>query len=193
VPVLVTLVGVGAVFGAVEVAAAALAERAGDAALSGPLLAAFAAGSAVGGLAYGARAWRMPTRIRLVAVTAAMVAATGVTAAVTSRLPDAPEPLALVAVAALLALVGLFLAPAMVTGYLVADERTSDAVRTEASAWVNTAVNTGVALAAAGVGAVVDAAGPGSGLAVGTAGALGLAALAMPALLLRRRAAAEPT
>ncbi|UKF32194.1 MFS transporter [Clavibacter phaseoli] len=192
VPVLVTLVGVGAVFGAVEVAAAALAERAGDAALSGPLLAAFAAGSAVGGLAYGARAWRVPTRIRLVAVTAAMVAATGVTAAVTSHLPSAPGPLALVAVAGLLALVGLFLAPAMVTGYLLADERTTDAVRTEASAWVNTAVNTGVALAAAGVGAVVDAAGPGSGLAVGTAGALALAALAMPALL-RRRAAAEPT
>ncbi|WP_147360086.1 MFS transporter, partial [Clavibacter lycopersici] len=47
IPLLVTLLGVGAVLGSVEVAVAALAERAGSTALAGPLLAAFAAGSAV--------------------------------------------------------------------------------------------------------------------------------------------------
>ncbi|WP_158207725.1 MFS transporter, partial [Clavibacter michiganensis] len=46
IPLLVTLLGVGAVLGSVEVAVAALAERAGSTALAGPLLAAFAAGSA---------------------------------------------------------------------------------------------------------------------------------------------------
>ena len=191
VPLLVALVGVGAVLGSVEVAVAALAERAGGAALAGPLLAAFAAGSAVGGLAYGARAWRSPARIRLPALAAGMLAATGALAAVAAGVPADADPLALVAVAVALVPVGLFLAPAMVTGYLLADERTVPEVRTEASAWVNTAVNTGVALAAAAVGVVVDAAGPVAGIAGGAVAAVVLLGIAAP-LLLRRRADAGP-
>ncbi|RII85519.1 hypothetical protein DZF98_17460, partial [Clavibacter californiensis] len=101
-----------------------------------------------------------PARIRLVVLVAAMLAATAVLAAVAARVPAAPDALALLLIAAALVPVGLFLAPAMVTGYLLADAQTEPSVRTEASAWVNTAVNTGVALAAAAVGAVVDAAGP---------------------------------
>ncbi|OUE02048.1 Major Facilitator Superfamily protein [Clavibacter michiganensis subsp. michiganensis] len=106
-----------------------------------------------------------------------------VLAAVAARVPAAPDALALVLLAAALVPVGLFLAPAMVTGYLLADAQTEPSVRTEASAWVNTAVNTGVALAAAAVGAVVDAAGP-------LVAALVVAGIAAPALL-RRRATAE--
>jgi len=185
VPLLVALVGVGAVLGSVEVAVAALAERTGGQALAGPLLAAFAAGSAVGGLAYGARAWRWPARIRLPALAAGMLAATGVLAAVAAGVPAGADPLALVAVAVALVPVGLFLAPAMVTGYLLADERTAPEVRTEASAWVNTAVNTGVALAAGVVGVVVDAAGPVAGIAGGAAAAVMLIGVAAPRLLRR--------
>ena len=191
VPLLVALVGVGAVLGSVEVAVAALAERTGGQALAGPLLAAFAAGSAVGGLAYGARAWGWPARIRLPALAAGMLAATGVLAAVAARVPAGADPVALVAVAVALVPVGLFLAPAMVTGYLLADERTAPEVRTEASAWVNTAVNTGVALAAGVVGVVVDAAGPVAGIAGGAAAAVVLIGVASPRLL--RRAAGPAT
>jgi len=185
VPLLVALVGVGTVLGSVEVAVAALAERTGGQALAGPLLAAFAAGSAVGGLAYGARAWRWPARIRLPALAAGMLAATGALAAVAAGVPAGADPLALVAVAVALVPVGLFLAPAMVTGYLLADERTAPEVRTEASAWVNTAVNTGVALAAGMVGVVVDAAGPVAGIAAGSAAAVVLIGVAAPRLLRR--------
>jgi predicted MFS family arabinose efflux permease len=192
VPLLVALVGVGAVLGSVEVAVAALAERTGGAAFAGPLLAAFAAGSAIGGLAYGTRAWSSPARIRLPVLATAMVAATGVLAAVAAGVPVGADPLALVAVAVALVPVGLFLAPAMVTGYLLADERTAPEVRTEASAWVNTAVNTGVALAAAGVGVVVDGAGPVAGIALGAFAAVALLGGAAPWLLRRRAAAAEP-
>ncbi|PPF70421.1 MFS transporter [Clavibacter michiganensis] len=192
VPLLVTLVGVGAVLGAVEVAVTALAERAGGVALAGPLLAAFAAGSAVGGLAYGTRAWRAPVRVRLVALVAAMLAATALLVAVAARIPVEPGALALVVLGAALVPVGLFLAPAMVSGYLLADAQTEPAVRTEASAWVNTAVNTGVALAAAAVGAIVDEAGPVAGMLAGALAALVLAGLATPALL-RRRRAPEPS
>lgn len=189
IPLLVTLLGVGAVLGSVEVAVAALAERAGGTALAGPLLAAFAAGSAVGGLAYGTRASRAPVRIRLVALVAAMLVATAVLGAVAARIPAAPDAPALLLLGAALVPVGLFLAPAMVSGYLLADERTAPSVRTEASAWVNTAVNTGVALAAAAVGAVVDAAGPVAGIAVGGVAALVVAGIAAPRLL---RRSAEP-
>jgi MFS family permease len=192
IPLLVTLLGVGAVLGSVEVAVAALAERAGSTALAGPLLAAFAAGSAVGGLAYGSRAWRAPARIRLVVLVAAMLAATALLAVVAARIPAAPDALALVLLGAALVPVGLSLAPAMVSGYLLADAQTEPWVRTEASAWVNTAVNTGVALAAAAVGAVVDAAGPVAGVVVGGLAALVVAGIAAPSLL-RRRAAAGPT
>ncbi|MFT2693566.1 MFS transporter [Clavibacter zhangzhiyongii] len=191
VPLLVALVGVGAVLGSVEVAVAALAERTGGAALAGPLLAAFAAGSAVGGLAYGARAWSSPARIRLPVLAVGMVAATGVLAAVAAGVPAGADPLALVAVAVALVPVGLFLAPAMVTGYLLADERTAPEVRTEASAWVNTAVNTGVALAAAAVGVVVDAVGPVAGIALGAVAAVVLLGASAP-WLLRRRTAVAP-
>ncbi|MBM7412031.1 putative MFS family arabinose efflux permease [Clavibacter michiganensis] len=195
IPLLVMLLGVGAVLGSVEVAVAALAERAGSTALAGPLLAAFAAGSAVGGLAYGTRAWRAPARIRLVVLVAAMLAATALLAGVAAGLPAAPDALALLLLGAALVPVGLFLAPAMVSGYLLADAQTAPSVRTEASAWVNTAVNTGVALAAAGVGAVVDAAGPVAGIVVGGLAALVVASIAAPSLLRRRvaveRAAAE--
>ncbi|MFS4504840.1 MFS transporter [Clavibacter sp. Sh2141] len=190
VPLLLALVGVGAVLGSVEVAVAALADRTGGAALAGPLLAAFAAGSAVGGLAYGTRAWASATRIRLLVLAAAMVAATGVLAVVVAAVPAEADAVALVAVAVALVPVGLFLAPAMVTGYLLADEQTVPEVRTEASAWVNTAVNTGVALAAAAVGAVVDAAGPVAGIAGGAVAAVVLLGVAAPRLLRRRTAAA---
>nr|WP_228494914.1 MFS transporter [Clavibacter sp. VKM Ac-2873] len=190
-PLLVTLLGVGAVLGSVEVAVAALAEGAGSTALAGPLLAAFAAGSAVGGLAYGSRAWRSPTRIRLVVLVAAMLAATAVLAAVAARISAAPDALALLLLGVALVPVGLFLAPAMVTGYLLADAQTAPSVRTEASAWVNTAVNTGVALAAAVVGAVVDAAGPVPGIVVGAVAALLAGGIAAPALLRRRATPVE--
>ncbi|AWF97172.1 MFS transporter [Clavibacter michiganensis] len=197
IPLLVTLLGVGAVLGSVEVAVAALAERAGSTALAGPLLAAFAAGSAVGGLAYGSRAWRAPARIRLVVLVAAMLAATALLAVVAARVPAAPDARALLLLGAALVPVGLFLAPAMVSGYLLADAQTEPSVRTEGSAWVNTAVNTGVALAAAAVGAVVDAAGPLAGIVVGGLAALVVAGIAAPALLRRHAtaapAAAEPT
>ncbi|RIJ43882.1 MFS transporter, partial [Clavibacter lycopersici] len=99
--------------------------------------------------------------------------------------------LALVLLGVALVPVGLSLAPAMVSGFLLADAQTAPSVRTEASAWVNTAVNTGVALAAAAVGAVVDAVGPVAGIVVGGMAALVVAGIAAPSLLRRRPTAAE--
>lgn len=176
VPVLAALLGVGVVLGVVEVAAPAVATELGSAAIAGALLAAFAAGSAVGGLLYGRRSWASPLPRRLIVLGGCMALLTGLLAL-------APGVIVL---GVGLAAVGFFLAPSLVTGYLLADDLTEPAVRTEASSWINTAVNTGAALAAAGAGLAVDAASTDLALLLGAAVALLCLAAAAP--FLRRRA-----
>ncbi|WP_146069917.1 hypothetical protein [Cryobacterium sp. M15] len=63
----------------------------------------------------------------------------------------------------------LFLAPSLVTGYLLADDLTAPEVRTEASSWINTAVNAGAAGAAVMVGFAMDAMEPRLGFIIGAA------------------------
>ena len=175
--VLVALVAVGCVLGTVEVAAPAVAERVGSVRVgsvqvAGMLLAAFAAGSAIGGLLYGQRVWRASLGVRLLVTGTTM----SVLCAALALLSG------LLALAALLALVGFFLAPALITGYLSADELTAAEVRTEASSWINTAVNAGAAGAAIVVGGVVDVADPQLGFLVGAVIALALLLVAGPRL-----------
>lgn len=167
--VLVVLTGVGAVLGVVEIAAPALAEEQGAVAATGWLLAAFAAGSAAGGLLYGHVRWRIPLAARLLALCLG-IGATAVAVSFLSALP---------LFAAGLVLLGAFLAPSLITGYLVADAVVPPEGRTEASSWVNTAVNLGASLASAVAGALIDASGTGVALlAVGLVAAA--AALAVP-------------
>ncbi|QYF73225.1 MFS transporter [Cryobacterium sp. PAMC25264] len=195
--VLMALVAVGCVLGTVEVAAPAVAERAGSVQagsvqvgwvqvdsvqvgwvqvdsvqVAGMLLAAFAAGSAIGGLLYGQRVWRASLGVRLL-VTGTTISVLCAALALVSGL---------LAFAAVLALVGFFLAPALIAGYLTADELTAVEVRTEASSWINTAVNACAAGAAIAVGAVVDVADPQLGFLVAAVIALALLLVAAPRL-----------
>jgi len=110
------------------------------------VLAALSAGSAVGGLAYGAVPWRASNRARL----PVLVAGLGAVLAVAGLAPGVPV-LAVVVAAA-----GVFVAPALTTAYLVADESVDPGARTRAGAWVNTAVNAGSAVGTAGAGLLVD-------------------------------------
>ena len=55
------------------------------------------------------------------------------------------------------------------TGYLLADDLTAPEVRTEASSWINTAVNAGAAGAAVMVGFAMDAMEPRLGFIIGAA------------------------
>jgi len=181
-PVLVALLGVGIVLGVVEVTAPAIAVSVGSAGLAGVLMAAFAAGSAVGGLLYGRREWATPLPRRLIVLAGSMAALTGLIA-------WAPG---VVALAIGLAAVGFFLAPSLVTGYLLADDLTAPEVRTEASSWINTAVNTGAAFAAAAAGVAVDAVTASAALA-GGAIAAALCLLGAAPFLIGRRAAVPVT
>lgn len=185
-PVLIALLGAGIVLGVIEVAAPAAATEHGSRGLAGVLLAAFAAGSGAGGLFYGHREWASSLVRRLLLLGGGMALLCGLLAL-------APNVLVL---GIGLAVVGFFLAPSLVTGYLLADHLTSADVRTEASSWINTAVNTGAAAAAAAAGLVVDAASANSALLVGAVGAAICLALATPALARgrnRRGAIASPS
>jgi MFS family permease len=178
-PILFILLGVGIILGAVEVAVPAYADRESSVTLAGWLLSAFAGGSAVGGLIYGRRTWRSTLRSRLVILCSVMSLGTIALAFAGSV---AGSVLILVAI-------GFFLAPSLITGYLVADTITTSAARTEASSWINTSVNLGASLSAAAVGLIVDEHSPKTALIVGGTTALVLTATMW--LITRRAAPAD--
>lgn len=179
--VLVVLAAVGAVLGVVEIGAPALAAEQDAVPVAGWLLAAFSVGSAAGGLAYGHVRWRVSLGVRLLVLSAAI----GCTAIVVSALGSLPL------FGAGLVLLGAFLAPSLITGYLVADTVVAADGRTEASAWINTAVNLGASLASAIAGVVIDAAGTGPAMLVVGIVAVALAA-AVPVRRLRAARAMAP-
>ncbi|GCB43124.1 MFS transporter [Streptomyces sp. NL15-2K] len=145
-PVVVSA-GVGLSLSAVDLLVVAFAGQRhfGDATVAW-VLAALSAGSAVGGLLNGAVDWRTPARVRLPLLSVGLglaLAAAGL----------APGILTL-AVAA--ACTGLFVAPALTTAYLIADEAAPPGFRTQAGAWINTAVNAGSSAGAAVTGLLVE-------------------------------------
>ncbi|MEU5598665.1 MFS transporter [Streptomyces sp. NPDC020298] len=126
--------GMGLALSGTELLVMALAtERSYDAAVVPWILAALSAGSAVGGLLNGAVDWHGPARVRL----ASFAAGLGLVLAVTGVAPG------VWALTAAVASAGLFIAPALTTAYLLAEETAAPGARTQAGAWVNTAVNAG--------------------------------------------------
>ncbi|WP_199220904.1 MFS transporter [Rathayibacter tanaceti] len=144
-PVLLVLAAVGLVLGAAELLATAYGQAIGDAG-SGILLACFAIGSAIGGLVYGARNWRWPAVPRMVALGLAGLATLLAMAWITH----------VGAQLAVFVVMGLFVAPSLIAGYVASDDLAPAEERTEASALINTAVNAGAALALALGGALLD-------------------------------------
>ncbi|MFF8378711.1 MFS transporter [Streptomyces sp. NPDC015661] len=138
--------GVGMCLGAVELLVIAFADAHHRPGAVPWAAAALSAGSAVGGLVYGAVPWRVPTAVRLSALALGL-------GAVLASAGLAPHPYALVG---WVALGGLFVAPAITSAYLLADEAVGEEWRTRAGAWVNTAFNAGTTVATAGAGLLVE-------------------------------------
>ncbi|MFE2333251.1 MFS transporter [Streptomyces coelicoflavus] len=110
------------------------------------VLAALSAGSAVGGLVNGAVAWSSPTRARLPFFAAGLglcLVAAGLAPGLGTLVPA-------------VMCAGLFVAPALTTAYLIADEGAAPGFRVRAGAWCNTAVNAGGSAGAAAVGLLVE-------------------------------------
>jgi MFS family permease len=110
------------------------------------VLAALSVGSAVGGLVNGAVAWSSPTRARL----PYFAAGVGLCLAAAGLAPR----LGTLVLGVMCA--GLFVAPALTTAYLIADESAAPGFRVRAGAWCNTAVNAGMSAGAAAVGLLVE-------------------------------------
>ncbi|MFC9155394.1 MFS transporter [Streptomyces bauhiniae] len=105
----------------------------GDTDLVPWVLGALSVGSALGGLANGAIDWRGPARTRLTGFAVAL----GLTIAAAGLAPGVWT------LAVAMACAGVFIAPALTTAYLLADESAPASDRTRAGAWVNMAVNAG--------------------------------------------------
>lgn len=139
----------GAVFGAVEVAMPAFAEHHGTRAAAGLALAAFSLGSLLGGLVAGA----LPAPRRLARRYAAALALFAVALAPLALAGSLPAMAVLVLVA------GLPIAPAFGCAYGLTDTLAPRGATTEAFAWMSTSVVTGASLGTAIGGAVVQGAG----------------------------------
>nr|BFD84306.1 MFS transporter [Streptomyces sp. Xyl84] len=176
----VTFLGIGSVFGGMQVSLAAFTESIGEPGLNGVLYGTFAAGNMLSGIVCGAIAWKMaPQRRLLVGYTALALAA--------SALWTAHSVLLL---AALGLLVGMCIAPALITGYTLVEGLVPAGARTEAFTWLTGAVALGQAAAVTVAGQLEDRLWGGAGFLVPMAGTV-LALLTLLTLRSRLTARAD--
>jgi MFS family permease len=140
------MVFVGGVFGGVEISTVGFADQDGHRGLAGALLACYAGGSMVAGLAYGVVHWRVALPVRLVA------GATAMTLTVAS--------LSFVRSAGLLAPVlfvcGLGIAPTLISGLSLVERMVAPGQVTEGLTWATTGIVVGLSVASPIAGRIVD-------------------------------------
>ncbi|MEV7088519.1 MFS transporter [Streptomyces sp. NPDC093085] len=164
----VALLGIGSVFGGMQVSLTAFAEEIGAPGVNGLLYGVFAAGNMLAGIVCGTLAWKTGPRRRLLIGYAALTLA----ASVLWTAHSAPL------LAGLGLLVGLCIAPALITSYTLVESLVPASARTEAFTWLTGAVALGQAAAVTAAGQLADAHGARAGFIVPIAGtALALATL----------------
>lgn len=165
---IVAFLGIGSVFGGMQVSLAAFSESIGEPGLNGVLYGVFAAGNMLSGVVCGAIAWKVAPQRRLAIGYAALaLTASGLWAAHS-----------VVVLAGIGLLVGMCIAPALITGYTLVEGLVPAGARTEAFTWLTGAVALGQAAAVTVAGQLEDRLWGGAGFLVPTAGtALALATL----------------
>lgn len=172
----------GVLFASADASTVALAEELGQKQWSGAVLAVFAVGSLLGGLAYGSRVWARSLASRLLWG----VSVTGVGAASFFLAPT------LAVLAVLMFLTGLAIAPTMAVGDGVTHALVPRSRLTEGMTWTRTGMDLGIAAGAWLAGALIDRAGSSGGFAVtACAGILGVVIVAASWRYLRSRHAYE--
>ncbi|MFE0580376.1 MFS transporter [Streptomyces sp. NPDC058874] len=160
--------GIGAVFGGMQVSLAAFSNEIGNPGANGLLYGVFAAGNMTAGIAMGAIAWKIGPRRRLILGYVGLTAAASVLWAAHS----------VILLGALGLVVGLFIAPALITGYTMVEQLVPANARTEAFTWLTGSIAFGQAIAVILAGRLTDAHGSSSGFMVPMAAtALALATL----------------
>ncbi|MBC7270275.1 MAG: MFS transporter [Streptomyces sp.] len=175
---IVAFLGIGSVFGGMQVSLAAFTESIGEPGLNGVLYGVFAAGNMISGIVCGAIAWKSAPQHRLVVGYAAL-------ALVASGLWATQS---VVVLAGLGLLVGMAIAPALITGYTLVEGLVPAGARTEAFTWLTGAVALGQAAAVTVAGQLEDRAGDGAGFLVPMGGTL----LALVTVLALRSRLAAP-
>ncbi|MFI0895930.1 MFS transporter [Streptomyces sp. NPDC020983] len=169
-------VGIGAVFGGMQVSVTAVTQEAGHPGLSGLVYGTFAAGNMLAGVAYGALPWRHSPRRRLLTAYGALTLA-----CVPLWAADA-----LPLVGGLVLVVGLCIAPALITGYTLVEALVPASARTEAFTWLTGGVALGQAAAVTAAGLLADGVGAHAAFFVpltGTAAAFAMIAMLREHLL----------
>jgi predicted MFS family arabinose efflux permease len=164
VPVIMAIfIGLGAMFGTMDVSTVAFAAEHHEKALAGLILGTYALGSATGGLWYGARRWRAPLHRRFLITLAGMVL--GV--APLWALPGVP------ALFAVIFFSGLAIAPTLIGGFTLIERKMPRGLLTEGMSLLSTAIGIGLAVGPPAAGRLIDARGAHWGylfaLACGTA------------------------
>ncbi|MGX2995248.1 MFS transporter [Streptomyces sp. JNUCC 64] len=156
----IAFVGIGTVFGGLQVSLAAYTESIGEPGLTGVLYGVFAGGNMLAGIVCGAVAWKSAPHHRLVLGYVAL-------AVTTSGLWAAQSPVLL---AGLGLLIGMSIAPGLVTGYTLVEQLVPATARTEAFTLLTAAVALGQAAAVTLAGQLEDRAWDGAGFLVPLAG-----------------------
>ncbi|GEL96430.1 MFS transporter [Cellulomonas composti] len=154
--IVVVFLAMGAIFGATDVSTVAFAEEAGHKSVAGIILAVFAAGSMISGLAYGARHWVRPLWVRFGIGMVAIAAGVSLFVVVGS----------LAALAAVMFVTGFAIAPTLINGNGLVQELVPAARLTEGLTWVGTALGIGVSVGSSIAGARIDATGSHGGFVV---------------------------
>ncbi|WP_406861440.1 MFS transporter [Streptomyces sp. HUAS MG47] len=143
----IAFLGIGSVFGGMQVSLTAFAEEIGNPGVNGVLYGVFAAGNMLAGIACGAIAWKTGPRRRLILGYVGLTIAASLLWSVHSAL----------LLGALGLVVGLFIAPALITGYTIVETLVPASARTEAFTWLTGAVALGQAAAVTVAGRLADA------------------------------------
>ncbi|MER5961992.1 MFS transporter [Streptomyces sp. NPDC002057] len=168
----VAFLGIGSVFGGMQVSLTAFTEEIGNPGANGLLYGVFAAGNMLAGIAMGAVAWKTGPRRRLILGYAGLTVAASLLWTTHSVL----------LLGALGLVVGLCIAPALITGYTIVETLIPASARTEAFTWLTGAVALGQAAAVTVAGRLADAHGASTGFLVPMVGT----ALALVTLLALR-------
>lgn len=178
--VIAVFIGMGAVFGATDVATIAFAKEAGHEAMAGVILGVFAAGSLVSGLLYGAKHWVSPLWKRFAVGMLALAVGVSLFFFVTS----------LPVLAAVMFVAGFAISPTLINGNNLVQLLVPPSQLTEGLTWVGTSLGVGVSVGTSVAGVRIDADGAHAGFTVVMISA-GIGVLVTVAALgtLRRRTA----
>lgn len=151
-----TMIAIGAIFGTSEVTAVAFAEAQGNKASAGLVLSAYAAGSLVAGLVFGALKLKMPLARQLLIAIAL--------AALTTLPLMAADTIAMLAVVLFLA--GVAVSPTIILAMALIEKIVPSSRLTEGMTWAVTGISIGMAAGSSASGWIIDQLGPSSGFMV---------------------------